>query len=177
MLIEEIHNFCYEEQRSGFFLGSLLTLHSNILLKILAKFSFDSWPRYWLPRLLSLTYSLTSFVLKLLYFLSTSFLAHGSFIKVVQLFKSFPTGYSFTLFGGFFHSYGAWGSKSTILVFFLVAEAVCTPIFGYMCFFQFLAQNGKIWIFCIRVALILGNSFHPDLSRISFLNSLDCKAS
>ena len=135
VLIEEIHNFCYEEQRSGFFLGSLLTLHSNILLKILAKFSFYSWPRYWLPRLLSLTYSLTSFVLKLLYFLSPSFLAHGSFIKVVQLFKSFPTGYSFTLFGGFFHSYGAWGSKSTILVFFFSSWSCMHPHFWLHVFF------------------------------------------
>ena len=37
-----------------------------------------------------LHYLSTSLVLKLLYVLSTSFLAYSSFIKVVQLFKSFP---------------------------------------------------------------------------------------
>ena len=40
----------------------------------------------------------TSLVFKLLYVLSTSFLAYSSFVKVVQLFKSFPMIYSMTIF-------------------------------------------------------------------------------
>ena len=40
----------------------------------------------------------TSLVLQLLYILFASFLAYGSFVNIVQLFKSFAMIYSMTIF-------------------------------------------------------------------------------
>ena len=59
----------------------------------------------------------TFLVLKLLSILSTSFLAYGSYVKVVQPFKRFLTVCSMTIFGKKIQPYEAQGSKSSIFVF------------------------------------------------------------
>lgn len=60
----------------------------------------------------------------------------------------------------FFRPYGTQGRKSTIFVFFAVAEAVRTHIGAKCVFFYFLVPNDKNYIFFSRLALILGNSFN-----------------
>ena len=59
----------------------------------------------------------TFLVLKLLSILSTSFLASGSSVKVVQPVKSFRTVCSMTIFGKKIQPYEVHGSKSSIFVF------------------------------------------------------------
>ena len=66
-----------------------------------------------------------------------------------------------TIFGkNDFQPCGVQCSKSTILFFIAVAEAVCTATMATCAFFQFLVPSDKSLIFPRRVALILGNSFH-----------------
>ena len=65
-----------------------------------------------------LHYLSSSLVLKLQYILSTLFLAYGSFVKVVQLFRSFPMIYRMTIFEkNIFDPYGTQDLKLAIFIF------------------------------------------------------------
>ena len=106
LLIEQIHGhslkkftaFITKKNVAGCFW--LLHRLFNIFLRILINFIFDFQAMLLFAKIAQsdLHHLSTSFVLKLLYVLSTSFLAYSSFVKVVQLFKSFPMIYSMTIF-------------------------------------------------------------------------------
>ena len=83
-----------------------------------------------------LRYLPTSLVLKLLYILSTSFLAYGSFVKVVQIFKSFPTVYSMTIFGKKLFNLMGLRVQNRHFCFSAVAGAVCSPTVATCVFFS-----------------------------------------
>ena len=126
---KEICSFYYKEKCCGVFLVVAQTLFGNIILRILINFIFDFQVILFAKIAQShLHYLSTSLVLKLLYVLSTSFLAYSSFIKVVQLFKSFPMIYSTVIFRRKKIS-ALWGLGFKIrhFRFSVVAEAVCTP--------------------------------------------------
>ena len=130
ILTEEIHSFYYEETRSGPFLAAIQTFHGNIMLRILTKFIFDflatllfAKTTWVILKLLRPTFE----VLNLLFVLSTSFLAYGSFAKVVPLFKSFPMVCSMSTFERFSALFGT-RFKICHFCFSAVAEAVCTPL-------------------------------------------------
>ena len=118
-LTEETHSFHYEEKWSGLFLVVKKTLPGNIILRILINFIFDFQAILLFAKIAHshLHYLSTSLVLKLLYVLYTSFLPYGSFVKIVQLFKSFPMIYSMIIFRKKIQPYGAQGSKPAIFVF------------------------------------------------------------
>ena len=126
----KIHSFGYEENCSGLFLVVTQTLPGSIILRIMINFIFDFQAILLFAKIAQshLHYLSTSLVLKLLYVLSTSFLAYSSFIKVVQLFKSFPMIYSTVIFRRKKIS-ALWGLGFKIrhFRFSVVAEAVCTP--------------------------------------------------
>ena len=88
--------------------------------RILLNFIFDFPATLFITKDCSFTLMLmpTSLVFKLLYILSTSFLAYDSLVKVVQLFKRFPMIYSRTIFRKKNLTLGVQGSKSAIFVFF-----------------------------------------------------------
>ena len=112
-------------------------------VKNLDRFHFR-FPSYWSLSLLSYTYIFLpiSLVLKLLYVLCTSFLAHGYFVKVVQLFKSFPMVCSMTIFGKQLPTVWGPGFEICHFSFSAVAEPVCTPTMA-TCIFLLLVPNDK----------------------------------
>lgn len=114
-----------------------------------------------------LHYLSSSLVLKLQYILSTLFLAYGSFVKVVQLFERFPAILHLEkTFLNPMPYYGAHSSKSGIFAFLQYSCWSCMhPHYCYMYFFLFLVPYPmtKIKYSLVRqLALILGNSFHPN---------------
>ena len=65
-----------------------------------------------------LHYLSSSSVLKLQYILSTLFLTYGSFVKVAQLFRSFPMIYRMTIFEkNIFYPYGTQDLQLAIFIF------------------------------------------------------------
>ena len=90
-----------------------------------------------------LHYLSTSLVLKLLYILSTWFLTYGSFVKVVQLFRSFTMIYSMTIFRK--KTFNPIGPRIQNPPFsFFCSSWSCThPRNGSMCFSHFLVPNDK----------------------------------
>ena len=95
---EQIPSFYYEEKCCGLFLVVTFTLPGNIILRILINIVFDFQTILLFAKITqSHSYYLsTSLVLKLLFVLSTLFLA--SFVNDFQLFKSFPMISSMTIF-------------------------------------------------------------------------------
>ena len=107
----------------------------------------------------------TSLVLKLLYIISTSFLAYGSFVKVVQLLKSFRMIYSMTIFRKKINPMRPRVQNPQFS--FLCSSWSCMhPHCGYLCFFS---SYYPMVIKYSQVALILRNKLVSTLILVQLI--------